>query len=153
MADLNGFDANQIEPMNDFLPIPTGKYLAAIVDSEMKPTKSGNGAYLKLSFQILDGPAKNRLLWARLNLNNPNTTAVQIALAELSAICRAVGVLEPRDSLELHNLPLIIDVRCKKRTDTGDIVNEIKGFAKRDQPPLAATAATPANTTPPWKRS
>lgn len=153
MADLAGFDANQIEPMNDYLPIPAGKYLAAIADSEMKPTKSGNGAYLKLSFQILDGPAKNRLLWARLNLDNPNDTARRIALAELSAICRAVGVLEPRDSLELHNLPLMIDVRCKKRTDTGEITNEIKGYAKKDSPPPASLATTPANTTPPWKRS
>ena len=63
---------------------------------------------------------------------------MKIARAELSAICRAVGVLAPKDSVELHNLPLVIHVRCKKRTDTSEITNEIKGYAKKDQPPTAA---------------
>ena len=95
MADLNGFDANNVEPAAAFDPIPAGKYLAVITDSEMKPNKAGTGSYLQLTFQIIEGEYKNRLLWARLNLDNPNATAVQIARAELSAICRAVGVLAP----------------------------------------------------------
>ena len=55
MVNLNGFDANTVEPNADFEPIPAGKYLAAITDSVMKPTKSGNGNYLELTFQILEG--------------------------------------------------------------------------------------------------
>jgi hypothetical protein len=151
MADLRGFDANQVEPSTDFDPVPAGKYLAVIVDSEQKPNKAGTGSYLQLTFQIIDGPFKNRLLWARLNLDNPNATAVQIARAELSAICRAVGVLAPNDSVELHDLPLVIHVKCKKRTDTGEITNEIKAYSKKESPTPAA-AATPSSTTPPWKR-
>ena len=89
---------------------------------------------------------------ARLNLDNPNATAVQIARAELSAICRAVGVLAPSDSAELHNLPLVINVRCKKRSDTDEIANEIKGYAKKE-PPAAPAAPASANSTPPWKRA
>ena len=89
---------------------------------------------------MIDGPYKNRLLWSRLNLDNPNAQAVQIAQGELSAICRAVGVMQPKDSIELHNLPLLITVKCKKREDTGDVVNEIKGYAKKE----AATGAAPA---------
>jgi hypothetical protein len=62
-----------------------------------------------------------------------------------------VGVLTPRDSIELHNLPLVIHVRCKKRDDTGDIVNVIKRYER-----VANTRpqqATPSQaTTPPWKR-
>jgi len=152
MADLRGFDANTIEPAAAFDPIPAGKYQAVITESEMKPNKAGTGSYLQLVFQIIEGECKNRLLWARLNLDNPNATAVQIARAELSAICRAVGVLAPADSTELHNLPLVIHVRCKKRVDTGEITNEIKGYAKKDSPPPAG-AAPAANSTPPWKRS
>jgi hypothetical protein len=155
MADLSGFDANQVEPSSDFEPIPAGTYLAVITDSEMKPTKSGTGSYLQLSFQIIEGPYQNRLLWARLNLDNPNETARKIAQGELSAICRAVGVLTPRDSVELHNLPLVIHVKCKKRADTGEITNEIKGYSKKESPQPAATASPSAtnNSTPPWKRS
>jgi len=150
MANLNGFNANDVDPATDFEPIPAGKYLAVITDSEMKPTKSGSGHYLELTFQVIDGPCKNRLLWSRLNLDNPNELAVQIARGELSAICRAIGVMQPKDSLELHNLPLQITVKCKKREDTGDLVNEIKGYAKKE----AASGAPQQETTntPPWMR-
>jgi hypothetical protein len=148
MADLNGFDANQVEPTGDFEPIPDGKYLAVITGSEMKPTKAGTGSYLLLTFQIIEGKYKNRLLWARMNLEHPNKTAVEIARADLSAICRAVGVLAPKDSVDLHDLPLMIHVRCKKRTDNGEIVNEIKGYSKKDQAPPATATGGAA----PWKR-
>jgi hypothetical protein len=54
------------------------------------------------------------------------------------------------DSGELHNLPLVITVKCKKRDDTGDVSNEVKGYAKREaangQPQQAAAS------TPPWRR-
>ena len=149
MADLNGFDARTVEPVADFEAIPAGKYPAAITESEMKPTKAGTGHYLQLTFTILDGEYKNRILWARLNLDNPNQTAVKIAKAELSAICRAAGVMAPKDSQELHNLPLLITIRLKKRSDTGELANEVKGYSKRES---AQTPPPPADNTPPWKR-
>jgi len=152
MADLNGFDANQVEPTGDFEPIPAGKYKAVIADSEMKPTKAGTGHYLELKFEIIEGDHKNRLLWARLNLDNPNAIAVEIARAELSAICRAVEVMAPNDSVDLHNLPLVIHVRCKKRTDTGEIANEIRGYSKKELP-TPASDEPGDDTTPPWNRS
>lgn len=150
MANLSGFDANSVNPATDFEPLPAGKYVAIITDSEMKSTKSGSGNYLELTFQVIDGPFKGRMLWSRLNLDNPNAQAVQIAQGELSAICRAVGVMQPKDSLELHNLPLLVTVKCKKRDDTGDVVNEIKGYARKE----AANGGRQQETTntPPWSR-
>ena len=150
MADLANFNANEVDPTTTFDPIPAGKYLAVITDSEMKDTKAGTGRYLQLTFTIIEGEHKNRILWARLNLNNANATAVKIARGELSAICHAVGVLQPRDSVELHNLPLTITVKCKKRDDTGEIVNEIKGYAKKEA--AAGRPQQSADNTPPWKR-
>jgi hypothetical protein len=152
MADLRGFDANTVEPSADFEPIPAGKYVAVIIESELKPTKAGTGHYLQLTFQIVEGPYQHRLLWARLNLDNPNDTARKIARGELSALCRAVGVLAPNDSVELHNLPLVIHVKCKKRADTGEIVNEVKGYSKKESPPPPAAAGPAGNPSPPWKR-
>lgn len=158
MADLNGFNAADVDPAVGFDPVPAGKYLAIITDSEMKPTKSGAGNYLQLTFQVIDGPYKGRLLWARLNLDNANALAVKIARAELSAICRAVGVMSPTDSVELHNLPLVIKVACKKREDmpgSDEITNEIKGYEKKSaasaERPTPASAGASAST-PPWKR-
>lgn len=151
MADLTGFDASQVEPSSGFDPVPSGGYVAVVAKSEMKATKTGAGHFLELTFQIVEGDFRDRLLWARLNLDNPNQQAVQIARAELSAICRAVGVMAPKDSSELHDLPLVIRVGCRKRQDTDAIVNEIKGYAKREGPPLAGPATVSANT-PPWER-
>ena len=149
MADLRGFDARNVEPMDDFEPIPAGKYVAAIVASEMKPTKSGGGSFLELQFQVLEGDYKGRLLWARLNLDNPNELAVRIARSELAAICKAVGIMQPNDSTELHDLPLQVTVKLKKRPDTGELSNEIKGYGKK---PTAGQAPQAQTDTPPWRR-
>jgi hypothetical protein len=158
MANLNGFNANDVEPNSSFEPIPAGKYLAAITASETKPTKSGGGSFLELTFSILEGAHKGRQLWARLNLDNPNATAVKIARGDLSAICRAVNVMQPRDSVDLHNLPLVISVKLKKRTDSDELVNEVRGYepkqsssttnASSSQPQQATASSAPA----PWKR-
>jgi len=154
MANLNGFDANEVDPAVGFDPVPAGKYLAVITESEMKPTKSGNGRYLQLTFQIIEGEFKGRLLWARLNLDNPSAMAVKIARAELSALCRAIGVMQPKDSVELHNLPVVIKVACKKRDDVpgGEISNEIKGYEARQAATPAPTSTATAGSAPPWKR-
>ncbi len=150
MASLGNFDASKVEPTTAFDPIPAGKYLAVITASEMKPNKAGTGQFLELVFTIIEGEFKNRSLWARLNLDHPNELAVKIAQAELSAICRAVGVMAPGDSTELHNLPLVIRVRCKKRKDTDEIVNEIGGFDKRDA--VTGRPQQAQTNTPPWRR-
>ena len=152
MASLNGFNANEVEPAVGFDPIPAGKYLAAITESEMKPTKAGTGQYLQLTFQVLEGQYKGRLLWARLNLDNPSDMAVKIAKSELSAICRAVGVLTPKDSIELHNLPMTIKVELRERGDTGAMTNEIKGYEARQQAASPAMNTATTGSTPPWKR-
>ena len=159
MADLRGFDAQTVEPNDSFDPIPNGDYLCIITTSEMKPTKAGDGAYLELELQVIEGPYQGRKLWDRLNLNNANETTVKIAKGTLSAICRAVGVLQPTDSCELHDLPLVAKVACRKRDDTEELTNVIKSYKQRD-----AVAVTPASSpapakavatssTPPWKRA
>lgn len=151
MANLGNFNAHEVEPAVGFEPIPAGKYLAAITESGMKPTKSGVGSFLELTFQILEGEYKERALWTRLNLDNPSATAVKIARAELSAICRAVGVMAPKDSVELHNLPLILTVAHRKRKDTGEITNVIADYAKKQAAaPVAAVAGGDAK--PPWQK-
>lgn len=154
MAHLHGFDANAVEPSDSFDPVPAGEYLCVITASDEKPTKSGNGTFLELEFEVIDGPHKGRKLWDRLNLNNPSEMAVKIARATLSAICRAVGVMQPRDSCELHDLPLVCKVRVEKRADTDELTNVIKGYRARRIAGTAAPApqAAASGSTPPWKR-
>ncbi len=166
MANLNNYNANDYEPTVAFDPVPAGKYLACVTDSEMKATKKGDGNYLQLEFTVLEGEYKGRKVWDRLCINHPKGITQKIARGTLSAICRAVGVMQPGDSMELHNLPLIINVKCKKRQDTDEMTNEIKSYsAKNPQQPAAQTSApqaatgqnnapqNPANSAnPPWQR-
>jgi hypothetical protein len=154
MASLNNFDATQVEPSAGKDPVPAGKYLAAIVASEMKPTKNGAGQYLECEYQILAGEHQGRRLWSRHTLTHPSAQTVQIARGELSAICRAVGIMTPKDSAELHNLPLTVTVKLKKREDNGELANEVTAWAKQDAaagiPQQAGATGGPA--TPPWLR-
>lgn len=153
MANLNGFNANDVPPAGEFEPLPAGKYVAAIVESEWKDTSKGDGQFLKLKLQVLEGQFKNRVLFLNLNLQNRSQQAVDIARGQLSSICRAVGVMTPNDSCELHNLPMLITVGCKKREDTGDIQNEVKGFTRKEAAGFQPPAGVPANdSVPPWKR-
>ena len=152
MANLNGFNAHAVEPSADFEALPPGKYVAVITASEMKPTRAGNGSYLELTFEVLEGEHKGRKLWARLNLDNPNPLTVQIARGELSAVCRAVNVMEPKDSCELHNLPLVLTVKQKTDGD-GELRNEVRGYARRE--PASGARQAPAAAAPapaPWRR-
>ena len=159
MATLN-FNANEVEPSVEFEAIPAGKYQAVIVASDMKTNKAGTGEYLLLEFEIIEGEYQGRKLWTRLNLFNQNADAVRIARADLSAICRAINVMQIVHSADLHNLPLTITVKCRKTPD-GDIVNEIKGYAAKETAsgnaaaPVTSAAQPPQGTAPsapPWAR-
>jgi len=151
MANLNGFDADKVDPSVPQIVLPEGNYLAIITASENKTNAAGNGHFLQLRFVIAEGQYTGCGLYARLNMDNPNPLAVQIARSELSAICRAVGVMRPTDSADLHNLPLTIKVVCKRRQDNGEMANEIKAFAPKTAATAAPEAADHTNAAP-WQR-
>ena len=154
MPNLNGFDANTVEPVSsNFDPIPAGKYLAMIVDSQEKTSQKGH-TYLNLEFEVIDGEFKGRKVWTGLNLQHPDPKTVKFARSELAEICKAVGVLKPADSVQLHNLPLVINVKVTKRKDNDDLQNRIKGYAAKAAACQAAPAqqAPAGSTTPPWRR-
>ena len=151
MPNLNGFDASNVEPVASFDPIPAGQYMAMIVASEDKTSKQGN-KFLSLEFEVLDGQCKGRKLWVNLNLSHPNPETVKFARAELAAICKAVGVLKPTDSVQLHNLPMLISVKCVNRKDTGELQNRIKGYTLKAAAGSQPQQAPATGTTPPWRR-
>ncbi len=129
MANLGptGFDATGVEPTTDFDPLPAGKYIAEVSNSDMRPNNKGTGEYLWLEFTVLDGPYATRKVWAQLNLINPSQQAVEIAQRELLALCRAVGKLRVQDSVELHGIPLEVNVKIKNDPEYG-ASNVIRGY-------------------------
>jgi len=155
MASLTNCYAPNDDPNVSFEPLPAGKHLCIITNSEMKPTKNGAGEYLQLELEVVEGPHKGRKLWDRLTLKHPNELTVRIARGTLAQIRQATGVMSPRDSVELHNLPLVASVGLKRREDTGEMTNVVKGYAKRgasgaSNAPQAASATN--GSVPPWKR-
>lgn len=84
-----------------FKDLPPGLYTVRISAEETKPTKAGNGEYLQLTFEIVEGPHKGTKIFDRLNLRNPSARAMEIAQATLGAICEAAGVTDPSDSSAL----------------------------------------------------
>lgn len=152
MADLGEtFDSASVTPTS-FDVLPAGEYVMAIVESEKRQANSGNGEYVALTLEVLEGEYSGRRLWENLNLWNRNETAVQIARGTLSAICKAVSVPAPRDTAELHDMPMICKVAVGKRKDTGEDENRIKSYKPRAVGGGAAAAPTPGVGKKPWEK-
>lgn len=149
MMDLSNFDANEVEPSAPRDPVPAGWYRGVIVESLEKPTKAQTGSYLQMTVEIIEGDHAGRKVFERLNLNNPNATAVEIAQRTLSSICRAVGVMTPRTSQDLHDKPMMVKVKVTPARDGYDAGNEVSEYAPVER---KAAAASGSSATPPWKR-
>ena len=162
MSNLAGynFNAEEVEPSSSFDPIPAGWYTAIISSSEMKATRDGYGEYLSLTLQVIEGQYENRLVFARLNLKNANDKAVDIARKDLAAICRAVGVMSPQSSEQLHDIPLMIKVKVRPASGDYEASNDIGGYkavegANLTPAPKAASkpqTPPPAATKKPWQK-
>ena len=163
MANLFGTYDQNAEAQQDFSAIPTGDYLSAIVDSDMKPTKKEDGEYLELVWQVLEGEYKGRKVWGRFNLKSTSEKAVEIANRQFASIREATGVTNPRDSQELHNKPHVIRVefipsgtKQKNGYVTDRDANEVKawkkveGYVATSSAPSSAPASNQADPTPPW---
>jgi hypothetical protein len=155
---FNGFDANQVDPNVAYEPLPAGWYKAVITTSEEKPTKAQTGSYLQLSLEVIEGPMQGRKLTDRLNLNNPNATATEIAYRTLSAICHAVGIMTPRTSSDLHDKPLMVKVKVKPADGQYSASNEVAGYeavgktTTQETVSAGASSSASGGATPPWKR-
>jgi Protein of unknown function (DUF669) len=152
MAQLN-FNAQNVAPQQSAAPIPAGVYLAHVVDSDVRPLKSGNGTGLSLTFEVLQGPYARRKVFASINVKHTNPEAERIGQSQLSALCHAIGVLNVSDTQMLHMRPTMIRVKVRK-DESGQYEdrNEVSGY-EAAQPAAGAgmfpPAAAPAASFPP----
>ena len=156
--DLTGFHAMEVEPSTSYEPLPADWYKCVITDTEEKPTKAMTGSYLQLSIEVIEGQYAGRKVFDRLNLKNPNATAVEIAQRSLSSICRSIDVPNPKDSIELRDKPLMVKLAVKPADGQYGASNDIKEYSAANgataAPAAAAAVATAAtgSATPPWKK-
>ena len=156
MASLGdgGFDAAAPENQKTSSVVPAGEYPAIMIESEKKETNAKDGHYLKTQWQIVKGEFQNRRIFCNFNLwlNPSKELAIQIGKGQFSECCRAVNVLNPKDSSELHNKPCMIKLKITKDDEYGD-KNEITKFApvgkQSSAPPaeqLQSAAAEPSTS-------
>ena len=143
------FDATGIEPTTGYDVLPAGKYRAQIVESEMRVTRNGMGQFLWLMLDIIEGPYQSRKLFDQLNLVNSNPQTVEIAQRTLSAICHATGKLQVNDSVDLHLVPMTIQVGVKPPKDGYSEKNTIRYLVPEKAPAAPAYQAAPAASQPP----
>lgn len=157
MATFN-FNANTVEPMQPrtYGPLPAGDYEMIIVKSDVKPTKAGTGHYLELEMQVISGEHSGRRHWERLNVDNPNKQAEEIAKEALAALCFAVGVTDVEDTVQLHDIPFVAHVEIdRKEPDRNRITGYATAGAAKPAAPAprpAAPAAAAAPARKPWEK-
>jgi hypothetical protein len=127
------FDARKVAPNEGFGLIPAGEYQAQIVSTEMVKNNSGKGEHLKIKVKILGPEYKGRVLFDRLNLINSNKEAVQIAEAQLSAICHALEIKRIKNTQQLHNKPLLISVVVEPGSNGYKDQNKIQIYSKFEE--------------------
>jgi len=140
-----GFNTEEVEPQEDFAPLPAGEYLVMMTGSELKVTKTGNGTYMSFTNQVLEGAYKGRIIFDRANVTAENPVAQEIGRRQISSICHAVGKPSAKESSELHNVPYIVRIVVRQDKQYGDS-NEVKGY-KSATGAKPAVASRPAVTT------
>ena len=169
MADLGipPVDVNSTPEVSEWSPLPDGEYPVVVIESDVVPTKKGNGTIAKIKLQVIDGPQKGAVIFHNINLQNPSEVAQRIGREQLADMARAVGVFTVRDTNELHNKPFVIKVAVETDAGGKPVGNKVKkcspmGAARQAAPPAttqqpqqrqyaAAPAAGPAPG--PWARS
>lgn len=110
------FDPNRIPPSTGEgmggLPIsPPEGHVVVVVAGEKKTSNNGQGAFLALTYEIIDGPFKGTRGIDRYNLWNNSAQAVQIAMGEYSALCHVCGCMQPSKTIDpLINKPFRVIV-------------------------------------------
>lgn len=144
MASLEGFDANQVEPTAPMELVPAGEYPVILIETDLVKKDSG-AVQFEFCVQITEGPYQNRRVYAQQNYTKKDGQPNAIGRGQVSQICRCVGVMNPRDTSDLHHKRLIAKVGVEK-SDGYEPRNNVKGFKpyEQQQQPAAPQQASGA---------
>lgn len=103
MSLLNNFNADDV-PKGSAIPDGTEAVCLATAATDHE-TKNGEGAYLKLEIEVVEGPFKGRKVWPMFLLQHANPETVRIAKVGLAQLCLSIGCPRPNSNSELLNKP------------------------------------------------
>lgn len=105
------FNPGAVAPAQALEVLPLGWYPAkGITESEVKGTSKG-GTLLAITVELQNG----RKVWHNFNIVNENQAAVEMAYADMAALCGALGIQQQvTDTQQLHNRPFDIKLRVEQ---------------------------------------
>lgn len=123
------FNANQYEPNQGFgVHPPAQKVPFTITNTAIKETKDKSGGYLAVEFTSPVGTIIHNY-----NINNPSAKATEIAMGQLSALCRAVNIYQIDGNNEcaaLRGGKGLMDVGYQKGEEPGPNNPDAKGYTE-----------------------
>ena len=158
MASLGfSFDHTAVDTTDSFDPLPPGEYVVEVVDSDVKQTKAGDGAYIALQLRVVEGEFENRRVFTNINHQNPNPKAQVIGERQLAQLCTAVGLKHSLDDVvDLHNIPVKAVILVEPAKDNYGPRNSVRAYkpVNGPAPVVAATQTQSVSQKPaaPWKR-
>lgn len=152
---INVNDLPQSEHGN-FDPLPEGWYTVKITGAELKTTKSGNGQYIAVRYDVLAPTHQGRVVFGNLNIRNANPKAEEIGRKQLGELMRAIGLTSVTDTDQL--VGGVCEIKLVIRQQEGyEPSNDVKAYKSNGAAPVAAPAPAAqqqpaAEKTPPWAR-
>lgn len=144
MAFLN-FDASSVpEPSYD--PLPAADFLVWITESDI-PTDNEGNQKVAVTMEVIEPQQyAGRKLWDSFTLENQqNPKWAETGRQLLATMCRAIGIMSPRETEELHGIPFHVRVEVDTWRD-GSLHNKViaRWSTASQAPPLKRTRPAPA---------
>lgn len=150
MAEMPFFDANQI-PEPSFDPLPAGDYMVWGTESDIKTDQNGTQK-LEITSEVIEPQQyKERKIWDSFTLESPsNPDWAETGRKVCATLCRAVGVMAPRDSDELLGIPYWVRLVVEPWND-GSLHNKVvaRWSTSSQAPPQKKSKGAPPAPKPP----
>ena len=125
MADLN-LNLSGVSAQSDYSPLPPGLYTVMVSDTGVVMTKATNVPMLKMSFEVVEGPFKSRMILDNFVLSN------EIAQKRMKALALAGHHPHPdfiKSSEEFHGMVLQVKLKVEEKPGFS-ASNKIISFAE-----------------------
>lgn len=144
------FNAQQVPEDTGPEPLPAGDYLIYVESSELRQEDDGTQKLSMVAKVIQPEHFAGRTLFPSFTMYSSNTSHVQTGQRLLALVCRAVGVIHPRDSEELHDKPFWTRV-VPKASSSGKVYSNMTTFwstASQAPPPPKTAPRAPVAPAP-----
>lgn len=121
------FDPTGEPELDDFTPIPSGRYVVRIEEAKGEHHERSGGAQAVLKLKIVDGEFRNRVIFGRHWMRHTSTGATEIGRKQLASAYRAAGLGKARVSA-LGGRVMEAYVKFVPAKGEWDAKNEVSGY-------------------------